>query len=78
MASNRDQRAAIDGYLNEITPRKVLQDGDLEASLELPTDEIWLESMQLAAIFQRFEATGRSITSVKVSTLGMFSFCHQI
>jgi hypothetical protein len=37
-------------------------------------DEFWLESMQLAALFRRFEATGSSITSEKVPTLGMYCF----
>ena len=75
LVRNIEQRAAIDGYLNDEAQRSVPQDADLRASLGLPlTDEFWLESMQLAAILQRFEATGSSITSEKVPTLGMYCF----
>ena len=72
---NIEQRAAIDGYLNDISQRSVLQDNDLKACLTISlTDDFWLDSMQLAAVLQRFEATGSSITSEKVPAFGMYSF----
>jgi hypothetical protein len=75
LVRNIEQRAAIDGYLNDDSQRSVAQDGDLRACLTLPlTDAFWLESMQLAAVYQRFEAAGSSITSEKVPTLGMYCF----
>ena len=75
LVRNIEQRLAIDGYLNDEAQRSVPQDADLRSCLQLPlTDEFWFESMQLAAVLQRFEATGSSITSEKVPTLGMYCF----
>ena len=75
LVRNIEQRAAVNGYLNDEAQRSVPQDADLRASQRLPlADEFWLESMQLAAILRRFEATGSTITSEKVSTLGMYGF----